>query len=420
MRLRAGAMVHGGGCLARPLDGEGATVLVDGAIPGEVIDAEVTRGRGGVTRARAVDVVEASPDRVEAPCRYYGVCGGCDLQHVAYARQLQLKREVVLDAMRRQHVELPTQELPVHGMEYPWRYRWRGELHVVRDGRGNHGAPVGLGFNRARSWTPVAIDDCLIHHEVIASAIPALDRLVREAGDEGLQVLHLTAGDRGRELLVAPRPARSLDPAAIDAAALDGGQRARWLTGATTLHWRDLSFRIEPRSFIQVNQAQTGVLFDRALAALGDTAGARVVDAYAGIGMMSCAIARDAEDVLCIEENPVSARLGLLNARLNGVEGRVRYLCRTVETALPEAATQGPVDAVVLDPPRAGCAGSVTGLLALAGPERIVYVSCDPATLARDLHILAGSGPYRVVSLEVVDMFPQTHHVECVAGLRRG
>lgn len=412
-------MVHGGSCLGRAPDGEGETVLVDGAIPGELVDAVVTRGSRGVTRARVDEVIEASPDRVEAPCAYYGVCGGCDLQHVAYPRQLELKREVVLDAMRRQGVPLPAGELPVHGMEDPWRYRWRGELHVVRAERGNRGEPVGLGFNRARSWTPVAIDDCLIHHRRISSSIPALTALVRDAGDEKLQVLHLTAGDGGDELLIQPRPARSLDAAAIDSAALAVEAGTRWLTGATTLQWRDMAFRIESRSFIQVNQGQMGVLYDRALAALADTDGLRVVDAYAGIGMMSSAIARTAREVVCIEENPTSARLGLLNARLNGVEDRVRYDCRTVEVALPEAAASDAVDAVVLDPPRAGCAGSVTGLLALAGPPRIVYVSCDPATLARDLHILAGSGPYEVEALEIVDMFPQTHHVECVAALRR-
>ncbi|HET9052492.1 MAG TPA: hypothetical protein VFO60_12380, partial [Candidatus Dormibacteraeota bacterium] len=192
MHLHAGPMVHGGACLGRRLgEDAGPAVLVDGAIPGEVVVAEVTGRRAGVPRARTVEVVEPSPDRVAAPCPYYGVCGGCDLQHVAYPRQLELKRAVVVDAMRRAGVALPAGGVPVHGMRDPWRYRWRGEFHVVRerpDGRvtgdAGPGRVLGLGFNRARSWIPVAVDDCLIHHEAIAGSLADLVDLVRESGTD--------------------------------------------------------------------------------------------------------------------------------------------------------------------------------------------------------------------------------------------
>jgi 23S rRNA (uracil1939-C5)-methyltransferase len=424
VRLRTGAMVHGGACLARP-DGEpdAPAILVAGALPGELVTVELSGRRRGVTRGRAIEVLEASPDRIEAPCPYYGVCGGCDMQHIAYERQLALKREVVVDAMRRQRVDLPEGELPVHGMRDPWRYRWRGEFHSVRERAGGGvtgdpgpGAILGLGFNRARSWTPVAVDDCLIHHRAITDALPALAALAQRSGTERLTALHLTAGEQGAELLVSPRPREAIPAAALDGAALAHGGGVRWVTGGTTLRWGELAARVEAQSFIQVNQEQMGVLYDRALAALGDPRGARVVDAYAGIGLLSCAVARAGASVVCIEENRWAARLGMLNARLNGVEGRVRYIPRRVEDALAEA---GDVDALLLDPPRAGCAGSVTGRLALAGPARIVYVSCDPATLARDLHLLVASGPYTLESLELVDMFPQTHHIESVAALYR-
>lgn len=418
--LRCGIMVHGGSCLARPVEGD--TVLVDGGIPGELVEVEVTGRRGGVTRARVTEVIEPSDDRVAAPCPYYGVCGGCDLQHVAYPRQLSLKREVVLDAMRRQGVATPG-DVPVHGMADPWRYRWRGELHIVRD-RAAPGRPItALGFNRARSWQPVAIADCLIHHRTITEAMPALLRAAQSGGDGRLDLVHLTAGDDGRELLVAPKPPQAMRRAVLDEVALgtDAGG-ARWALEGTTLHWRGHDVRVTPKSFIQVNQAQMDVLYERVLVGLGDVAGCRVVDAYAGIGVLSVEIARrtgDGGEVVCIEENHTAAQMGLLNARLNGVQARMHYEARPVEAALPDVAARGPIDALVLDPPRAGCAGGVTGLLALQGPPRIVYVSCDPATLARDLRILAVSGPYVVERLDLVDMFPQTHHVECVAVLRR-
>ena len=135
--------------------------------------------------------------------------------------------------------------------------------------------------------------------------------------------------------------------------------------------------------------------------------------------MLSAVLAGEAREVVCIESNRSAAAMGRLNARINEVADRVRYVVAPVESALPEVAGAGRVDGLVLDPPRAGCGGQVTGWLALAGPPRVVCVSCDPATLARDLHVLVASGPYAVDSVDVVDMFPQTYHVETVVALRR-
>lgn len=416
-------MLHGGACLART--DAGVALLVDAAIPGELVEVEVTGRRAGVTRGRTVAVLEASPDRVEPPCPYVPECGGCDLQHVAYLRQLQLKLEILRDAMRRQAVIIPDR-VGLHGMEDPWRYRWRGEFHVVRPGAAPAAAPgaapPGLGFNRARSRRPIAVDDCLIHHRAITTALPRLRGLANEATVR-LDALHLTAGEDGDELVVQPRPQRAVDAAAVDAAAIGvPAGEARWVTAGTTLRWRGHRLRVTPASFIQVNWAQMDVLYQCALDCLGDIRGARVVDAYAGVGTLSVElgvrVGRRGE-VVCIEENRAAAALGVLNARINGVEARMRHLPCRVEDALAGVIGAVGVDAVVLDPPRAGCAGGVTGLLAMRGPERVVYVSCDPATLARDLHVLAVSGPYRVERVDLVDMFPQTHHIETVAGLVR-
>ena len=409
LRLRIGHMVHGGACIARTDEGE--VIMVDGAIPGELADVELKHRRRKVWYAEVVDLHEASPHRVAAPCVYFPECGGCQLQHVDYAHQLDLKRDVVLDALRRQHVPLP--EVRVHGMSSPWRYRSRGEFHVVRNA-----GEVGLGFNRARSWTSIPVDDCLIHHDTIARSLPALRDAVRGSGDD-LTVVHLTVGDDGRELLVRGKPRRALSMEAVDDAARTLPSDIHWNTDSTMLHWRGHMFRVMPESFIQVNQEQVDVLYGLALTALGDLGGLRVVDGYAGIGVLSTAIAETAREVVCIEENPVAVHMGRLNARMNGVDSRLRYVCAPVEKALPGVAAEGAVDAVVLDPPRAGCEGGVTGWLALAGPPRVVYVSCDPATLARDLHVLVSSGPYTVAGFDLVDMFPQTHHIESVTTLRR-
>lgn len=402
-------MVHGGSCLAR-LEG-GELVLVDGAIPGEVVEVEIGGRRGGTLWGRTSGVLQASAHRVSPPCPYVPECGGCDLQHVAYAPQLTLKRDIVADALRRQKVEVP-ETVAVHGMADPWRYRWRGEFHVVGDL-----SQARLGFHRARSWTAIAVDDCLIHHRAITDSLSDLCQVVRRGGRPGLSVLHLTVGEDGAELLVRPKPRHALDLDVLAEVAVHRDRPPRWVTEATTVHSGAHQLRVDPDVFIQVNRLQCEVLYELVRARLGDVAGARIVDAYAGIGALAIALAEQGAAVVCLESNRAAVRLGQLNVRIAGVEDRVIYLAQTVEAALPTVGS--PLDAVVLDPPRAGCAGAVTGWLALAGPPRVVYVSCDPATLARDLHVLSACGPYRVERVDVVDMFPQTHHVETVVSLHR-
>jgi tRNA/tmRNA/rRNA uracil-C5-methylase (TrmA/RlmC/RlmD family) len=301
----------------------------------------------------------------------------------------------------------------VHGATDPWRYRWRGDFHVIPGEDGMSGAR--LGFNRMRSWRPVAIDDCLIHHERITSSLPALTGLVRAAGGPALTTLHLTAGEDGDELLLHPRPAGAIPATSIDAHARAAGER--WSTTSTTLRWRGHDYRVSPDTFIQVNWGSLELLYGAALRGLGDVAGTMVVDAYAGIGVLACELATQGASVVCIESNRDSARLGVLNAELNGCAARVRYVAQAVEDALPGVGAGAA--AVLLDPPRAGCDPRVTAWLALAGPATLVYISCDPATLARDLRLLCVSGPYRIDSYELVDMFAQTHHVESVVSLRR-
>ena len=413
-KLRCERMVHGGLCIAH--DENGAVVLVDAAIPGELVDAEMRFRKGTVWFATAREIIEPDPDRVVPPCRYVPECGGCQWQHIAYPRQLLLKREVVLDALARQHVPAP-QAIAVHGMDDPWRYRRRGEFHVVPGGRG--AADSELGFNRARSWRPIAIDDCLIHVAGITDSMTSLRELARRSarGEASpLTVVHVTAGD-GDELLVRGKPRSSLPSDIVDGIAAHAESTTRFAIDSTTLQWRGHTYRVTPETFIQVNWTQMDVLYECALRALGDVTGLRVVDAYAGIGVLSVHLAGAAEHVICIESNRDAARMGVLNARLNEVGERLTYMPEPVERALPRLV--GVIDRLVLDPPRAGCESAVTAWLALTGPERIVYVSCDPATLARDLHVLVASGPYELASLEIVDMFPQTHHVESVACLQR-
>ena len=372
----------------------------------------VTRARAGHAFATVERVLTASPDRVEAPCPYYGRCGGCHWQHASYERQLAIKEQVVREALTRAGVALEDVAVEPVAAPDPWRYRWRGEFHRVGEL-----ATAELGFTARDSYQRLAVNDCLIHHPTVTRALPALREGVRRAGRAALSTLHLTVGGGGTELLVAPRPADATAPGFPSVVAGRLPAPLRLTTEATAIHYRDLEFRVWPQAFLQVNQSQLPQLYEPVvewLAAAGATAGV-VVDAYAGIGILSCRLAQVAAEVVAIEANPVAARLCRLHADLNHLSN-LRVRGATVEEALPQVDGAA---AVVLDPPRAGCAPSVSGWLALAGPPRIAYISCEPASLARDLHCLVALGPYRLERVQVVDAFPQTYHVETVALLTR-
>ena len=406
LTLTCGPMVHGGACLCRY---EGTAIFVDGAIPGEEVVAELRYRKKKTWFARVVGVIHASDARVEPPCPYFGECGGCQLQHAAYAKQLELKQGIVEDALRRQHVDFG--DIVAHGMPDPWRYRWRGEFHVVRNG------DVGLGFNRQRSWRPIAVDDCLIHHRTITDQLPRLRELIAEHGSEKLSLVHLTVGENGEEILLRDKPKGSIAKDAIDRMAVDSP--VRWSTTQTMLRWDGRLFAVTPESFIQVNQGQAKVLYRCVTDALTKSGAKRVVDAYAGAGMLAILLADSVETITCIESNRSAVAMGRLNAEMNGVLPKVHFVCDLVENSLAQALRETSCDTVILDPPRAGCENSVTALLALAGPPHLIYVSCEPSTLARDLRVLTGSGPYRIVSTEIVDMFAQTYHVETVVVMER-
>jgi len=279
---------------------------------------------------------------------------------------------------------------------------------------GTESTPPALGFNRARSWRPIAVDDCLIHHPRITTALPALRGLLNSSATHALGTLHLTVGEEGQELLIHAKPAKGLAAGALDGG-LDLPDAGRVSTTSTTLRWRGMTFRVTPDAFIQVNWAQMDVLYQCAIDALGDYASLRVVDAYAGIGVLACHLAAGAREVVCIESNRGAAQLGVLNARVNDVAERMHFVLSPVEDALPRVGAAEMADMVILDPPRAGCSGRVTGWLALAGPERVVYVSCDPATLARDAEVLVQVKGYRLAAAGVINMFPHTSHVESIA-----
>ena len=399
--LRPSSPAHGGAAVARD---DGKVWLVNYALPGEVVEAEPRGRQGGVAVAAATRVLEPSPHRVEPPCPYFGACGGCQLQHAAYQHQLELKRQVVEEAWSRAGLRLPP-DTAVLGMEDPWRYRIRGEFEAVATPHGWR-----FGFHRLRSHSVLPIDSCLIHDQRIERALPAFARAADELQLTGLQNLLLTVEPTGRGLLWRLRfhgrePRWPRDEFAHRVAELLPD--AALLDDAISLEFWNLTFRVRSDTFVQTNYRQMLALYRTALDMLASRPGDRVLDLYAGIGTLSVAMAHETAVVTAIEENPRAVQLGRLNARINSA--RVEYLPGKVETVL-RGVRLGQHQAVLLDPPRAGCEPEALAELIRLGPERLVYVSCEPSTHARDLIGLVRGG-YRVRRAAIVDMFPQTYHI---------
>jgi 23S rRNA (uracil1939-C5)-methyltransferase len=407
--LRPTSPAHGGAAVARE---DGKVWLVNYALPGEVVEAEPRGRQGGVAVASATRVIEASPHRVAAQCPYFGQCGGCQLQHAAYAHQLGLKRQVVEEAWAGAGLRLPP-DTAVLGMDDPWRYRIRGEFEAVAGGSGWR-----FGFHRMRSHSVLPIDSCVIHDERIERALPAFARAANELQLTGLQNLLLTVEPTGQGLLWRLRfhgrePAWPRDAFALRVAELL--PESTLLEDAITVEFWGMTFRARSDTFVQTNYRQMLVLYRTALDMLQPKPADQVLDLYAGIGTISVAVARDAAGVTAIEENPNAVQLGRLNTRINSA--RVEYLPGKVETVLRQIRL-GRHQAVILDPPRAGCEPAALAELIRLGAERVVYVSCEPSTHARDLIGLVRGG-YRIRRAAIVDMFPQTYHIESVALLER-
>ncbi len=416
MILRPETVAHGGTCVARE---EGKVWLVSYALPGEVVEAEPRGKQGGVAVATTTRVLERSPERTAPRCPHFGPgesrpdfltqCGGCQWQHANYAYELKLKRQVVEEAWSRAGLRLPP-DAPVLRMDDPWRYRIRGEFEAITTSDG-----VRFGFHRGRSHTVQPITTCPIHDERIERALRAFAQAATELGLTGLQNLHLTVEPNGPGVLwrirfrdrvphqeVAQRVAELLPDQVL-------------LEGSMPLSFWGLNFRVASETFVQTNYQQMLILYETALGMLAPSAGDRILDLYAGIGSISVAVARSCESVTAIEENPHAVQLGHVNARINTVP--VDYVRGLVEKALRQVRI-GRHNKAVLDPPRAGCEPAALAEIIRLGPERLVYISCEPSTHARDLAALVRGG-YRVRRAAIVDMFPHTYHIESIALLER-
>ncbi|MBK1788747.1 class I SAM-dependent RNA methyltransferase [Prauserella cavernicola] len=384
LELEVGAVAHGGHCVSRV---EGRVVFVRHALPGELVVAEVTEDKGkGFCRADAVRVLRPSPDRVDAPCPASGPggCGGCDWQHASPAVQRELKAAVVAEQLSR----LAGLEWPVEVEALPGPSRWRTRVRFVagRDGR--------PGLRAHRSHRVIPLEDCPITLEGAASA--GLSRRKRPSTE-----IETTEDGTGR-VHVAEVPSRGKLKQLSGGTAVERAAGRRW--------------RLASDGFWQVHPAAADTLAGVVGEWAAASPGATVWDLYAGVGLFASVLAGQVGPqgrVLAME----SGRRAVTDGRANLADlPQVHWECARVEDA--SASLAGQAEVVVLDPPRKGAGREVVKSIVEAQPERIVYVACDPAALARDVATLAEHG-FHLRCLRAFDAFPMTHHVECVALLSR-
>jgi len=384
-------LVYGGDGLARL---EGRVVFAPFCLPGERIRAAAEREKPGLVRARTLEVLEAAPERVNAGCEYFGHCGGCHYQHAPYAYQLDAKRAILEEELRRLAHTTPPEEIEVIAGE-PWGYRNRAQFHL-EDGR--------LGYHEARSHRVWGISHCPISSPRINQAIAALNQMMHEGRwPRFVQTIEVFTDEHEVQVNVL----ETLRPVARRFFDWCGERIPGLVEGP--LDYRG-EFRVSSNSFFQVNRFLLDPLVEAATrGAEGDTA----LDLYAGVGLFSLALARRFRKVTAVESGGGAVR----DLRFNAERANVAHLRSEQATseAFLEKLDKAP-DFILMDPPRTGVGKAMVARLNDLKPRAITIVACDPATLCRDIAGLMAGG-YRIVRMALIDLFPQTFHLETVVRL---
>jgi len=381
-------------------------------------------------------------ETIRSLCPQARRCGGCQLQNLSYPEQLAFKQRLV------QRLVGPfCPVLPIRGMEDPYRYRNKVQAAFTSDRKGR----VLSGVYQSGTHFIVPVDACLLEDEAADRIIVTIRKLLPKFDlapyDERtrrgfLRHVLVKRGFRSGEIMVVLVTATPVFPSknafvaellrrhpeittvvqnmnrAATSLVLGGQEKALFGRGWIEEQLCGLTFRISPRSFYQINPAQTEALYGAAIESAALTGRERVLDAYCGVGTIGLIAAAKAAEVVGVEQNRDAVRDAVANARRNAV-GNIRFLCADAGEYMVSLAESGePVDVVLMDPPRAGASRAFLEALLRLGPARVVYVSCNPETLARDLRVLAAGG-YRAGRCQPVDMFPHTQHVECVIALSR-
>ena len=402
--------------------------IVDGALPGEWVAFEPRNKRRGKFRGVLKRIIEPSPDRVEPRCEYFGVCGGCAQQHIAPAAQLAFKEKVLFDCLSRDANARPRQKLkPLHAS--PWHYRRKarpGIRHVPKKGG------ILVGFRERNSNYITSLMNCHTLDARLSALLPGLHELLEQTSrPTAIPQIEMAAADNTPALVLRHlQPLNDADLALLKRFAQErslqlflqpGGLdtvKPLWPESPEPLYYRlndyDLTLRFAPTDFIQVNAEVNALLVKLAMELLNPAPGDFVLDLFCGLGNFTLPIARSGARVLGIEGDPALTRRGTENAALNHL-ANAEFQCADLYRENITAPVGEKFDKLLLDPPRSGAAEVVTQLIPAIRPRVIVYVSCNPATLARDANTLLHTHGYQMTHAGVIDMFPHTAQVESVA-----
>ncbi|MGE5328249.1 MAG: 23S rRNA (uracil(1939)-C(5))-methyltransferase RlmD [Deltaproteobacteria bacterium] len=422
---------------------EGFAVFVEGAVDGETVEVKIVKVEKNFAYGKLLKIIKEADSRINPVCPVFKRCGGCQIQHIDYEKQLSFKTKLVSETIHRIGGLENVKVYDAIGMKEPWNYRNKAQYPV-----GNIDGKMGFGFYASRTHEIIQGQDCIIQdkksYEIAKHAVEFFGEQKILAYDEktgkGLirHIVVRTGFKTGEIMLVVVANGDSLpkskefvdymkakNPEITSIVLNINKKNTNVILGYTNKildgkeyildKLGEYTFKISPLSFFQVNPVQTEVLYSKAVEYAALTGKETVFDLYSGIGTISLFLSGKAKKVYGIEVVEPAVDNAKENARINGIDN-VEFLCGDVEKVVPGLGVKP--DVVVLDPPRKGCEKMLIETIAEMGPKRIVYVSCNPSTLARDLKAFAEKG-YEAKEVQPVDMFPQTYHVECVVLIER-
>ncbi len=425
---------------------EGFTVFVPHGLPGETVEATITEVKKSYAKGKLKRIVKPTEARCQPKCPIYYQCGGCQLQHVNYNEQLALKRQTVVDAVTRIGKLNDVVIHPTIGAQDSWYYRNKMQFPI-----GTVNGKVAVGCFAQGTHNIINTEHCFIQHEANNKVAQAVQKIITELGfstydertgngvmrhvlgrvgiatDEVMVVLVTASHELPHQERIIARLRQSIPNLVSIVQNINTertnvilGNRTRTLWGQNTITDKlgEFTFHISARSFFQVNTKQAEVLYNKAVEYAGLSGEETVIDAYCGTGTITLFLARQAKKVYGIEIVEPAIRDARHNAEFNQI-ANVEFIVGDAVNVMPQMFKQGiRPQAIVVDPPRAGCEKQVLETFVAMQPERIVYVSCNPSSLARDLAVLEEYG-YKTLEIQPVDMFSHTYHVECVALIER-
>ena len=420
-------------------------VFVPGTIQGERVKAKITEVKKNFARGQLEEVISSSPYRVKPLCPVYRFCGGCHLQHIAYKKQLEMKKEIVENALNRIGNQ-SIKALPTIGMKDPWRYRNKGHFHLARENR-----KIQLGFYKPKSHTLVPACQCRLFSTVINRLVKYLEEhLTRgeisiydnETDQGNLRGIILKESKSTGEIMVifiTKEKKLKIGETFLDVLIKDFSQTVsvyqninksskmvllgkdfKLLKGKTSIEDAigSFKFKISPSSFFQVNVSQAQALFEKIVEYANLSGEETVIDSYCGTGAISIYLAGKAKRVYGLELEKGAVKDSWENCKLNSLSNLKFFTGKAEKWLYRWIKNREEVQVMVIDPPRKGCSREMLRDIIKIKPEQILYVSCNLPTLARDINYLTQNG-YNLGKVQPVDMFPQTRHIECLAHLRR-